>query len=91
MAVLGDHQKYSHFAFFGQSEKKKKKRKKKRVGESVKILDIWENQNGSVHAHGIRRKCKNSVVWNITRPSWRYKSVSQDWLYGHNNMYKNNF
>ena len=29
MAVLGDHQKYSHFAFFGQSEKKKKKKKKK--------------------------------------------------------------
>ena len=28
MAVLGDHQKYSHFAFSGQSEKKKKEKKK---------------------------------------------------------------
>ena len=39
MAVLGDHQKYSHLAFFGQSEKKKIKNKK-RLSDSVKILDI---------------------------------------------------
>ena len=38
MAVLGDHQKYSHLAFFGQSEKKKIN--KKRLSDSVKILDI---------------------------------------------------
>ena len=56
MEVLGDHQIYSYFAFIGRPKNSFSKKSGQR--ESVKIPDIWENQNGGVHAHGNGRKQK---------------------------------
>ena len=52
MEVLGNHQIYSNFAFISQPENNKK------TGwhESIKLLDIWKNQNGRIHAHQNGRK-----------------------------------
>ena len=44
MIVLGDHWKYFCFVFTNPQQKKM-------AGKSLKILDIWESQNGRVHAH----------------------------------------
>ena len=72
MEVLGDHQIYSHFAFTGRP----KNNFKKNPGwfESAKIPDIWENQNGGVHAHGNGRKQKRTQWYEILLARGEYIS-----------------